>query len=108
MPTYNVLEAKTQLSKLLDAVESGAETEIIIARNGKPAAMLVPMPARPPIRLGLAKGKLDGLVALLDDPEVEATMEEAWEEFWNEDITTGEDIIPLEELRAKQAERRRK
>lgn len=41
MPTVNMLEAKTSLSKLVDAVESGAEREIIIARNGKPAAKLV-------------------------------------------------------------------
>lgn len=41
MPTVNMLEAKTKLSKLVEAVESGAETEIVIARNGKPAARLV-------------------------------------------------------------------
>lgn len=35
MSIVNVLEAKTQLSKLIDAVESGQEREIIIARNGK-------------------------------------------------------------------------
>jgi prevent-host-death family protein len=58
MPTVNMLEAKTTLSKLVEAVESGAEKEIIIARNGKPAARLVPVEtARKPIRLGLAKGK---------------------------------------------------
>ncbi|MCB1993661.1 MAG: type II toxin-antitoxin system prevent-host-death family antitoxin, partial [Geminicoccaceae bacterium] len=38
-----MLEAKTQLSKLVEAVESGAEAEIVIARNGKPAAKLVPI-----------------------------------------------------------------
>lgn len=43
MPTVNMLEAKTTLSRLVDAVESGAEAEIIIARNGKPAARLVPV-----------------------------------------------------------------
>lgn len=60
MPTYNVLEAKTQLSKLLDAVESGIESEIIIARNGRPAARLVPIAVatRPAYKIGLAKGRL--------------------------------------------------
>lgn len=55
----NMLEAKTNLSKLVEAVESGAETEIIIARNGKPAARLVPVEDKPKrrIRLGLAAGK---------------------------------------------------
>ncbi|MEZ5863323.1 MAG: type II toxin-antitoxin system prevent-host-death family antitoxin [Geminicoccaceae bacterium] len=43
MHTVNMLEAKTQLSKLVEAVESGAEAEIVIARNGKPAAKLVPI-----------------------------------------------------------------
>ena len=59
MSTVNMLEAKTNLSKLVEAVESGAETEIIIARNGKPAAKLVPLDAQPKkkIRLGLAVGK---------------------------------------------------
>ena len=60
MPTYNVLEAKTNLSRLIEAVESGAEPEIIIARNGKPAARIVPLaPARKPVRLGLAAGTFE-------------------------------------------------
>ncbi len=41
MTTVNMLEAKTQLSRLVEAVETGAETEIIIARNGRPVARLV-------------------------------------------------------------------
>ncbi len=60
MPTVNMLEAKTSLSRLVEAVESGAETEIIIARNGKPAAKLVPLDAgtkKGRIRLGQAAGK---------------------------------------------------
>ena len=43
MHAYNMLEAKNSLSKLVDAVESGAVAEIIIARNGKPAARVVPI-----------------------------------------------------------------
>jgi len=55
--TYNVLEAKSNLSRLIDAVESGRETEIIIARNGKPAARLVPLNPKPiGKRLGVAEG----------------------------------------------------
>jgi prevent-host-death family protein len=59
MGIVNMLEAKTQLSKLVEAVESGAETEIIIARNGKPAARLVPIEEKSvqPRPLGLAEGK---------------------------------------------------
>ncbi len=57
MDLVNMHEAKSRLSQLVDAVESGRETEIIIARNGKPAARLVPIVPRKPIRLGLAGGK---------------------------------------------------
>ncbi len=56
-PTFNMLEAKTNLSRLVESIESGAEAEIVIARNGKPAARLLPiaMPA-PPRPLGLLNG----------------------------------------------------
>jgi prevent-host-death family protein len=58
MSVVNMLEAKTHLSRLVDAVESGAEKEVVIARNGKPAARLVPVEEkRKKIRLGLANGK---------------------------------------------------
>ena len=58
MATYNVLEAKTHLSRLIEAVESGREDEIIIARNGKPAAKLGRITDKPARRrLGLARGK---------------------------------------------------
>lgn len=40
MKTMNVHEAKTHLSKLLEKVEAGEE--IVIARNGKAVAKLVP------------------------------------------------------------------
>ena len=58
MSTVNMLEAKTSLSKLVDAVERGEAREIIIARNGRPAARLVPYHAQPAgTRLGVAKGR---------------------------------------------------
>lgn len=58
MPVVNMLEAKNNLSKLVEAVESGSETEIVIARNGKPAARLVPLEQkRRGVLLGLAKGR---------------------------------------------------
>ena len=58
MPIVNMLEAKSSLSRLVEAVESGAETEIIIARNGRPAAKLVAIrPAAIGKRIGVAKGK---------------------------------------------------
>jgi prevent-host-death family protein len=58
MRTVNMLEAKSNLSRLVEAVESGAETEIVIARNGRPAARLVAVASsRTGQRIGVAKGK---------------------------------------------------
>ncbi len=58
MATVNMLEAKTNLSRLVQAVESGAEQEVIIARNGKPAARLVAIESKPKRSIiGIAKGK---------------------------------------------------
>ena len=79
MTTVNMLEAKTNLSKLVEAVESGQEQEIIIARNGKPAVRLVPISEPPPRRLGLAKG----LFVLPDD--FDADNEEIAKMFYGED-----------------------
>jgi prevent-host-death family protein len=59
MPVVNMLEAKTNLSRLVEQVENGSESEIIIARNGKPAARLVPIgpAASAGKRLGLVEGQ---------------------------------------------------
>ena len=59
MSTVTMLEAKTHLSQMVDAVESGAESEIVIARNGRPAAKLVSIGKirKHPIRLGLEDGR---------------------------------------------------
>ena len=60
MITVNMLDAKTNLSKLVEQVESGEEPEIIIARNGKPAAKLVRFGLKPAgRRLGIAKGHFE-------------------------------------------------
>jgi len=60
MNAVNMLEAKSSLSRLVDAVESGAEKEIVIARNGRPAARLVAIAARSATtRIGVAKGLFD-------------------------------------------------
>jgi len=56
----NMLDAKTSLSKLVQALESGAESEFIIARNGRPAARLVPLSqsrSDRSRRIGIAKGR---------------------------------------------------
>jgi prevent-host-death family protein len=56
MAQYNVHEAKTQLSRLLDRVEKGEE--VVIARDGKPVAKLVAVSAaREPRQFGLCAGQ---------------------------------------------------
>ena len=53
----NRLEAKTQLSRLVEAIELGQDTEVVSARNGRPVARLTGLePRRRPRRLGVAKG----------------------------------------------------
>ena len=76
----NMHEAKSRLSQLVEAVESGREAEIVIARNGKPVARLVPItPEKPKRRLGLAAGKFnfdyEAFQAL--DAEVERLFDES-------------------------------
>ena len=57
MRIFNIHEAKTQFSKLIEAVTQGEE--IVIAKAGKPAAKLVPIQAQHPNRKpGALKGKL--------------------------------------------------
>ncbi len=56
MTTVNMLEAKNSLSKLVEAVELGNEAEIVIARNGRPVARLVPIEKKKRPRVGVAKG----------------------------------------------------
>jgi antitoxin (DNA-binding transcriptional repressor) of toxin-antitoxin stability system len=36
MQTVNMLQAKSSLSRLVEAIEQGQEREIVIARNGRP------------------------------------------------------------------------
>jgi len=56
MATYNMHDAKTQLSRLAERAANGEE--IVIARNGRPVAKLVAADERKPLRLGLWRGKV--------------------------------------------------
>lgn len=65
MNPINIHEAKTQLSKLIEAVEAGEE--IVIARAGKPVAKLVPYkPAKPVRTPGLMKGEFEVPASFFD------------------------------------------
>ena len=59
MRTVNMLDAKTNLSRLVEAVESGDETEILIARNGKPVARLTAVKRDVSKRIGVAEGEFE-------------------------------------------------
>lgn len=69
----NMLDAKTSLSRLVQDLESGAAKEFVIARNGRPAARLLPLaPAAPDRarRIGVARGRFavpDDIDAANDD-----------------------------------------
>lgn len=62
MQTVNIHEAKTQLSKLIEAVAKGEE--ILIAKAGKPAAMLVPVQVNKTMR---KPGAMKGKIRIADD-----------------------------------------
>ena len=82
MTTVNVHEAKTHLSRLLEAVERGEE--VVIARAGRPVATLTAYV--PPRRKILPPGSLKGanwfIADDFDDPTddlFEVFTEEWWE-----------------------------
>ncbi len=83
MRVVNMLDAKTNLSKLVDAVESGSETEVVIARNGKPAARLVPVTASPKERLPL--GFLEGKYPPMSLEDLNASNAEIERLFFGDD-----------------------
>ena len=99
MTKVNMLEAKTNLSKLVEAVETGKETEIILARNGKPVARIVPI-ERKPLRFGLAEGKWPKLTdEIIEDWNREN--EQMWAEAMNQPLFPEEPVkVPGRRKRA--------
>ncbi len=58
MLQVNVLEAKTDLSKLIHLIELNREDEIRVARNGKPVVKITAIDKKTASnRIGIAKGK---------------------------------------------------
>ncbi|RAY15630.1 prevent-host-death protein [Actinomadura craniellae] len=69
---YNIHEAKTQLSRIIERVEQG--DEIVISRAGKPVAKVVPLTTHVE-RAG--RGSLKGVLVCSDDwdsPETNAAI----------------------------------
>lgn len=59
MQIVSLFDAKTHLSRLIDQIASGTESEIVISRNGKPVARVVPIETDVSRRIGLAKGEFE-------------------------------------------------
>jgi prevent-host-death family protein len=76
MATVNMHQAKSTLSSLVKKLETGEEREIVIARNGKPVARLVPEVAEVDVskRIGLLKGKIKVPDSIDDDNEAIAEL----------------------------------
>jgi prevent-host-death family protein len=63
MQTVNIHEAKTHLSRLLEAVENGEE--VVIARAGKPVATLIAY--KPPRKKIAPPGGMAGEIWMAED-----------------------------------------
>lgn len=57
MKTVNMHEAKTHLSKLVEAAAAGES--FVIARAGKPLVKVMRLEAEPPRRLGFLQGQFN-------------------------------------------------
>jgi prevent-host-death family protein len=89
MTQVNMHEAKTHLSRLVEALVSGSEKEVTISRNGRPAVRMMAVEKSPPKRVfGFAKGRfefdydafqaLDAEVQALFDASIENDRQRGW------------------------------
>lgn len=63
----SIYEAKTHLSRLIEAVENGEE--VIVARHNRPVVRLVPVAGKPRRRLGRLAGRPFRLGPGFDHPQ---------------------------------------
>ena len=77
MTQVNIFDAKTNLSKLIQLLETKQEDEIIIARNGKPIAKLTYY-NKPFQRIGISKGKYKSLT----QEEFDSVNQEIWGDLY--------------------------
>jgi prevent-host-death family protein len=77
VPQFNVHEAKSNLSKLLDMALEGEE--VVISRHGKPVARLAPVIIKRGKRI-LGAGR--GSVIILSDDWAASMSDEEAEAFW--------------------------
>ena len=76
--TIKASEFKAKCLKLMDEVAESGE-EIVITKNGRPTARLVPYRAKPGIWFGADRGKLEVLGDIISPIDVE------WEAISNPD-----------------------
>jgi prevent-host-death family protein len=77
MQQFNVHEAKSNLSRLLDMVLEGEE--VVIARHGTPVARLTPVRAK---NGGRVLGTGRGSVTVLDENWARPMSDEEADDFW--------------------------
>ena len=77
MTTVSMFEAKTNLSRYVASVVSQQEPYIVITRNGKPVAKIVPYEEDTGKRIGLAEGRLPYLSSLDDFDSIDMEKEMA-------------------------------
>ena len=65
MAAYGLHEAKTHLSRLVN--EAAAGEDVVIKRNGKPVARLVPVEEKPANGLMSLYGSYKGRIHIADD-----------------------------------------
>lgn len=66
MTTVSMFEAKTNLSKYVSSITDRREPYVVILRNGKPVAKIVPFEEDTSKRIGLAEGRIPYLSSLED------------------------------------------
>lgn len=97
--TYNVHEAKTHLSELLERAQAGEE--IVIAKANRPVARLVPVAPRPKKRIaGLNAGGVYWM-----SPDFDAPLPD---EFWDGDPANALNTWIREQKRKRSAARKRR
>lgn len=83
MRTVTIAEATTELTELLAELESGREDEIVIARDGKAVARMLPSAGAIPGKQRVILGILEGKVKL----------PEGWEEDFKAQRKEIEDLV---------------
>jgi antitoxin (DNA-binding transcriptional repressor) of toxin-antitoxin stability system len=83
MSHVDILQIKAKLSSFVKALESGAETEIVIMRDGKPVAKLVRVATKSKNRrrLGLA----NGMYPTMTQEEFDASNDKIWAGLYEKD-----------------------